>query len=218
MPAHEVRVVIGMTPIQFGELLNTGYFETDREQERRDFARLNGWELEDVPFFKIRDLDTLRVHRLSFKENSSRFCSLKKSSPLLDYYGTSGAIPESVVDPRGQVIVELKSQNIQLQARIDDLENMLSTQAKSEQNGKPRTASATEAAKASRVEEWKGYAVVIAKVGYECGLEDRTQVTRSTYEKLAKRHGGLSKQALELLRDALPEGVTKKTGGPASQG
>lgn len=81
-----------------------------------------------------------------------------------------------------------------------------------------KTASACEAAQASRVEEWKRYAVVMAKIAYDCGLEDRKQVTRSEYMTLAKRYGELSKQALELLRNALPEGVTNTTGGASKQG
>lgn len=51
---------------------------------------------------------------------------------------------------------------------------------------------------------------------YQCGLEDRKEVTRTTFEKLAKDHGGLSQTALERLRTALP-GVAKTTPGASRQ-
>ena len=76
----------------------------------------------------------------------------------------------------------------------------------------PRTAKGSEAAMDKRLEEWKGKASIMAKVAYQCGLEDRKNVTRTTFEGLANGYGGLSSTALELLREALPE-VTKKTPG-----
>lgn len=99
------------------------------------------------------------------------------------------------------------------------LENTLTQKSRIEGAcGKNKTQAATAAAQMSRVDEWKGFAVVMAKIAYDCGLEDRKQVARSEYAKIAKKHGELSSTALELLRDALPEGVTKKTGGASSQG
>jgi len=117
------------------------------------------------------------------------------------------------------------------QARIADLERQLEEARQKEdvlavrvatleaEQGKiSKTAPGLKAAQASRVEEWKGYAVVMAKIAYDCGLEDRKQVTRSKYKQIAQKHGELSGQALKLLRGALPKEVTKKTGGPATQG
>jgi len=112
----------------------------------------------------------------------------------------------------------LESQVEKLNTRIATLGAIQIPSESTDQNDKPRTASACEAAQASRVEEWKRYAVVMAKIAYDCGLEDRKQVTRSEYMTLAKRYGELSKQALELLRNALPEGVTNTTGGASKQG
>ncbi|MYL84980.1 hypothetical protein GTA51_17865 [Desulfovibrio aerotolerans] len=103
-----------------------------------------------------------------------------------------------------------------LAAKVTELETEQDNSAG--QKNTARTAPGLQAAEKSRVQGWKGYAVVMVKVAYDCGLEDRKQVTRAKYQQLADRHGKLSSEALELLRGALPEGVTKKTGGPASQG
>ncbi|WP_027185355.1 hypothetical protein [Desulfovibrio inopinatus] len=52
MPAHEARVVLAMTPIEFVNLLNSGALETNLEQERLDSAEMGGWEKGYVPFLK----------------------------------------------------------------------------------------------------------------------------------------------------------------------
>ncbi len=87
MPAHEARVVIGMTPINFVSLLNSGALETDREQERLDFAKADGWDADNVPFFKTNDLDTLRVHKSSFANYTSEiYAGRKIDTSVLQYY------------------------------------------------------------------------------------------------------------------------------------
>jgi hypothetical protein len=87
MPAHEARVVIGMTPINFVSLLNFGALETDKEQERLDFAKTNGWETDNVPFFKTNDLDTLRVHKASFSDYTSEtYVGRKIDTSILKYH------------------------------------------------------------------------------------------------------------------------------------
>jgi hypothetical protein len=80
------------------------------------------------------------------------------------------------------------------------------------QTSPSKTAKGSGAAMDKRLEEWKGEAAIMAKVAYQCGLEDRKGVIRKTFEKLAAGHGGLSSTALELLRSALPD-VAKKTPG-----
>jgi len=87
MPAHEARVVIGMTPINFVGLLNSGALETDKEQERLDYAKMDGWDVNDVPFFKTNDLDTLRVHKASFAEYTEELYACRKmDSRILKFY------------------------------------------------------------------------------------------------------------------------------------
>jgi len=91
MSAHEARVLIGMTPISFVNLLNSGALETDREQERLDFAERDGWETDNVPFFKANDLDTIRVHKASFANYTSELYAGKKiDTRILKYYGNKG--------------------------------------------------------------------------------------------------------------------------------
>jgi len=144
---------------------------------------------------------------------------IDRSTSLESFFSKSKTLeskhikPANKIDPTKNIQVQLNQANEEITALRDKIKALMNNCNEKQ----TKTAPASEAAQASRVKEWKGYAVVMAKVAYECGLEDRTQVTRSTYEMLAKRHGALSKQALELLRGALPEGVTKKTGGPASQ-
>jgi len=75
-----------------------------------------------------------------------------------------------------------------------------------------------EKAQDKRVEEWKGYAVVMAKAAYDCGVEDRKQTTRTQHKTLIGHYGKLSDTALNLLRKALPEVVTNTTGGTSKQG
>ena len=89
MPAHEARVVIGMTPINFVNFLNSGRLETDREQERLDFAKNDGWEIDNVPFFKTNDLDTLRVHKASFADYTEEiYAGRHMNTSILKYYGS----------------------------------------------------------------------------------------------------------------------------------
>lgn len=89
-------------------------------------------------------------------------------------------------------------------------------QLKAEPPVLPKTAPATEKKIASDVERWKGQAVVMAKVAYQCGLEDRREVIRKDFETLAVKHGGLSKTGIDLLRGAIPE-VAKTTPGASRQ-
>ena len=98
-----------------------------------------------------------------------------------------------------------------LRKKIDDIQTI-------EQNVKSKTEEASIAAQETGVERWKKNAAIIAKISYDCGKEDRKGVTRTQYKKLAATYGGLPKVAVDLLRDALPEGVTRVKGGAPSQG
>ena len=114
--------------------------------------------------------------------------------------------------------VEMKQQVAELEAQLAQArQENERLKADAQATAAPRTSKASEVAQASRVEEWKGYATTMAKAAYQCGLEDRKGMTRTEYERLAKKLGELSPTALELLREALPE-VTKTTPGVSRQG
>lgn len=81
----------------------------------------------------------------------------------------------------------------------------------------PRTAKGTKAAMDRRLEDWKEKTVVMVKVAYECGLNDRQGITRRDFRTQASKHGKLCETAIDLMKEALP-GVLKTTGGPNPQG
>lgn len=105
---------------------------------------------------------------------------------------------------------ELKSQLALAQQEIERLKS-------NGQSKQSKTVRASEAAQDSRVETWKRYASVMAKIAYQCGLEGRKGVTRPKFMEMAKPHGALSDTALELLREALPD-VARTTSGAPTQG
>jgi hypothetical protein len=246
MSGPDALRLLNIGPSRFIDILNRGLIKTSQEDKRIIYYNKEAKKKSDIwmkdcitytaePFFCIGSIEYILINAYDIADALKQHeelsdIVLSDRAPLsLDCWPPlRGDLPDDIHDSISEKskdceeiqnrIAELEITNVALQAKIAELETAKGAQETTDQNGKPRTASATEAAQASRVEAWKGYAAVIAKVAYDCGLEDRTQVTRSAYEKLAKRHGGLSKQALELLRSALPEGVTKKTGGPASQG
>lgn len=102
-------------------------------------------------------------------------------------------------------LVDLESENAALRAEFD-----------ASRTSAPRTAAATDAASAKRVEEWKEYAALMVKVALDCGAEGPKERKRSDLQTLAKRHGAeLPQVALDVLRDALPEDhVSRKPGAP----
>jgi hypothetical protein len=168
-----------------------------------------------MPDFKnsFIDLNNFAEHKFHIADIKERIKDIPKLALLFE--------DDKYIDDNLDVMEEnclLKSELKEFKIKIAGIEKINDVRDVTDDNERPKTALATEAAQTKRVEEWKNYAVVMAKIAYDCGREDRKQVTRSEYKQMAKRHGALSGQALELLRNALPEGVTQKTGGPASQG
>lgn len=194
-------------------------FIRDVDVSRTDYITdLDPWNGRKVICFDLDEVEALE--RVEDVVAPSPAAQPPRAAPTI-----SPSLPSSHAGPTPfQSLVEA-------QARIADLERQLdeareerdvwvarAEDLKAGQGKASKTAPGLKAAQSSRVEEWKGYAVVMAKVAYDCGLEDRREVTRPDYEKLVKRHGKLSSTALELLRLAFPDGVTKTSGGPASQG
>lgn len=130
---------------------------------------------------------------------------------------SNGRVNKTNVEMKQQVaeleaqLAQARQENERLTLEVEQL------RADAQVTATPRTSKASEVAQASRVEEWKGYAITMAKTAYQCGLEDRREMTRTEYERLAEKLGELSSTALELLRGALPE-VTKTTPGVSRQG
>jgi hypothetical protein len=106
-------------------------------------------------------------------------------------------------------LVEREEPRSQLAQKVESLEA-------APQVNPPKTIKGTGAAMDKRLEEWKGQACVMVKVAYQCGLEDKKEVTRTAFEKLATSHGGLSDTAIKLLKTALPD-VAKTTPGASRQ-
>lgn len=215
----QLQKKLGMSPSQFCSFI----FENKIKcyHEGYDFGKSWISEHDFEKGFDLNEIEDVKFHLAELREYA-------ETIPLLSDFCLSGTNIErqnlnftqfeNNIETYKAHIKELENKNTAFQARIAELEEAILASGQGDQNGKPRTASACEAAQTSRVEVWKGYAVIMAKVAYDCGLEARQQVTRPEYKQLAKRYGELSGQALELLRGALPEGVTKKTGGPTSQG
>ena len=116
-----------------------------------------------------------------------------------------------------QQVAELEAQLAQAHQDNERLAQEVESLKAEVQITLPRTAPACEAAQEKQVSHWKRYAITMAKVAYQCGVEDRKNVIRSSFEDLAVTHGGLSQTAISRLREALPE-VAKKTPGAPSQG
>lgn len=218
IPAEEVRKLLRLSPIQFVSMLNAGAVETSDEQGRRDFAEKFGYALDEVPYFKVQNLKDLYVFRFSFEwyiENPP-----VKIGPF--------APPMNIMSSYSQFLGEIESDDVDFNKRIVELETLLAQvrqdnelltseveRLTAEKQAKPsKTAAAFEASQTSRVDEWKGHARVMAKVAYQCGLDDRKDLTRSDFVKMADKQGGLSKSAVELLREALPDVAKKSPGAP----
>ncbi len=122
MPAHEARVVIGMTPINFVNFLNSGGLETDREQERLDFAKSDGYETDNVPFFKTNDLNTLRVHKASFADCTERlYVGRYMDTTILKYYDNTDQAADNDETGHNKNVVESESTTLDTFMTADDL-------------------------------------------------------------------------------------------------
>lgn len=83
----------------------------------------------------------------------------------------------------------------------------------------PKTANATKKARENRVGDWKGHAIIMSRVAYDCGFEQKREITLAEFKAMADDEGGCPKTAVELLRVALlPKRVTRTTGRTRAKG
>jgi len=212
IPSEEARKQLEKTPMEYLNILERGELETDRQEDYKEYQHsgLNN------PFYRVKDFPDLKVHLLSlqrYKEREAKKQDDDGSTP----WGT--LVPKETMnlvfpDPR---IAELEAELAHARQAIESMAQGIEPLKVESQAKPPKTAKGTGAAMDRRLKEWKGYTSTIAKVAYQCGLEDRKEFTRTDFKKAATPYGGFSDAALDVLRDALPE-VAKRTPGVPKTG
>lgn len=205
----DLQGLLKLSPGQFVEFVHGNNLVAYWEDFDFGKTSLYEYKKENGRMFNLNAICDSRFHIADLRAKAIELPQLAAVLP-----GESSPHPQRGDDPRiielERQLAEARQENEALAAEVDRLKAETSPSL-------PKTAKAMEAAQAGRVQKWKEYARVIARVAYECGQEGRRDVARSAFTAMAKKHGGLSKEALEVLRGALPE-VAKTTAGAPRQG